>query len=59
MTEYKQARLAFITQPSPGIYLLNVDDGKKFLRIQINNSQLGNLVADGAQMKLRTPQEVK
>ena len=57
MTEYKQAKLAFITNPSAGIYLLNVDDGKKFLRIQINNSQLGNLVADGAQMKLRTPQQ--
>ena len=54
MTEYKRAHLAFITEPSPGVYLLNLDDGKKFTRVQINEDQLANLISDGARMKYQT-----
>ena len=54
MTEYKRAQLAFITEPEPGVYLLNLDDGKKFTRVQINEDQLKNLISDGARMKFQT-----
>lgn len=54
MTQYREAKLAFISEPEPGLYLLNVDDGKKFLRIQINENQLKNLISDGARMKFQT-----
>ena len=54
MTEYKIAQLAFITEPEPGVYLLNLDDGKKFTRVQINEDQLKNLISDGARMKFQT-----
>lgn len=46
--EYPKARLAFVSQPTPGVYLLNLDDGEKFIRVEISNKQFGNLVADGA-----------
>jgi hypothetical protein len=48
-----KAKLAFVTQPEPGIYQINIDDGKKFQRIQISKEQLGNLIVDGSQMILR------
>lgn len=49
-----RAKLAFVTQPSPGTFLLNIDDGKKFTRLEITRAQLGNLVVDGAHMTLRS-----
>jgi len=48
-----KAKLAFVTQPGPGLYELNIDDGNKFQRIQISKEQLGNLIVDGSQMILR------
>jgi hypothetical protein len=54
MTEYKQAKLAFVTEPEPGVYLINLDDGKKFTRVRINGDQLANLISDGARIKYQT-----
>lgn len=53
MSEYKPAKLAFITQPSPGVFVLNLDDGKKFTRLEVARGQLSNIVVDGAAMLLR------
>lgn len=48
------AKLFFITQEGPGMFFVNLDDGKTFTKIQINRAQLGNAVADGAIMTLRS-----
>jgi hypothetical protein len=54
MSEYKKAKLAFLTQPNKGVYVINLDDGKKFVALEINEDQLGNLISDGARMKYQT-----
>jgi hypothetical protein len=46
----KTARHAFLTEPSPGVYLLNVQVGDVFEQMQITFSHLCLLVADGARM---------
>lgn len=52
------AKLAFITQPEPGLFTLNlkfqepgIERGQgPFERIKISREQLANLVADGAHL---------
>lgn len=48
----EQARLAFISNPEPGEYILTLQyrgqHAYEILRFQITRGQLGNIVADGA-----------
>lgn len=54
MTAPRPAKLAFLTCPAPGIYLLNLRvEGEDFYRIEISKAQLGNIVVDGAAMAFR------
>lgn len=54
MTTARPAKLAFLTQPAPGVYLLNLRvEGEDFYRLEISRAQLGNIIVDGAGMALR------
>jgi hypothetical protein len=54
MTDPRPAKLAFLTQPAPGLYLLNLRvEGEDFYRLEISKGQLDNIVVDGANMALR------
>lgn len=46
----KTARFAFLTEPSPGVYCLNMQVGDTFERFQITFNHLCLLIADGARM---------
>ncbi len=51
MTDTHKAKLAFLSQPSPGVYLLNLQfENGANLRVEVSRSQLGNAVVDGAVM---------
>jgi hypothetical protein len=51
----KPAKLAFLTQPAPNVYLLNIRvEGEDFYRLEISNGQLANIIVDGAAMALRS-----
>jgi hypothetical protein len=51
----RPAKLAFLTQPAPGVYHLNLRvEGEDFYRIEISKAQLANIVVDGAGMALRS-----
>lgn len=51
MTETHKAKLAFLSQPSLGVYLLNLQfENGANLRVEISRGQLGNAVVDGAAM---------
>ena len=56
MGEYPRARLAFITEPSPGEYVLNVQvkPSDELIRVEISRNQLGNMVAMGAKALLQS-----
>lgn len=54
MTEPRTAKIAYITQPSPGVILLNIQvEGWPFQRVEITKAQLGNIIVDGAAIALR------
>lgn len=54
MTEQPfHARLAFLTQPAPGVILFNLQIGETFQRVELSQSQLANILVDGAVMALR------
>jgi hypothetical protein len=56
MNTPRPAKLAFLTQPAPGVYLLNLRvEGEDFYRLEISKGQLANIVVDGAGMALRAP----
>ena len=60
MKDARQAKLAFVTQPAPGIYHLNLRaENEDFFRLQITKEQLSNMVLDGAAIVLRTEGEGK
>jgi hypothetical protein len=47
------AKLAFLTEPSPGVFHLNLRvEGADFYRLAISRGQLGNIVVDGARMAI-------
>lgn len=59
-TPYPTARLCYVTQPEPGVFILNVQfnaeqhrvsdvnaDGSRLDRISITREQLSNIVKDG------------
>lgn len=54
MTEPPKARLAFLTVPSPGVLLLNLQFEGQYVRVQVNKEQLGGIVAAGARELLMT-----
>jgi hypothetical protein len=48
------AQRAFLTQPAPGVYLLNIQfEGEEISRVEISKAQLGNIIVDGAGMAWR------
>jgi len=56
-TDSKVARLAYLTQPAPGVYLLNIQNAAGELwRVEISKGQLANIIVDGAAMALRSPE---
>jgi hypothetical protein len=48
-------RLAYLTQPSPGMILLNLQfsDGELPLRLELTQRQLAAILVDGTAMALR------
>lgn len=53
MSDAHKAKLAFLTQPAPGLYLLNLQfHNGAFMRVDISKSQLSNIVVEGARMAL-------
>ena len=66
MTNPPVARLAFITEPEPGTFLLNLqfgkdaprvidtmDDEHRYERVEITHDQLRNLATDATRMAVR------
>lgn len=54
MSEYPTARLAFVTEPSRGVFVLNVqsDERSELQRWRVSLAHLSNIVIDGARMAL-------
>jgi hypothetical protein len=54
MSEYPEAKHAFVTEPSRGVFVLNVqnDTGSELQRWRISLAHLSNIVVDGARMAL-------
>lgn len=53
-----KADLAYLTNPGPGVFLLNLKfEGREIERIELTKDQLGNIIADGAGMALRAQAE--
>ena len=52
MTDTRKAKLAFLSQPEPGVFTLNLrfETDDPLLRVEISRAQLGNAVVDGAVM---------
>lgn len=60
-TTDRTAKLAFLTQPEPGVYLLNLQfdepglaRGQAFERVEISFDQLRNITSDGVVMLLKS-----
>jgi hypothetical protein len=49
----KTARLAYLTQPSPDVILLNLQVAEDIERVEITRDQLRNILIDGAAMAFR------
>jgi hypothetical protein len=56
----RQAKLAYLTQPAPGLFVLNVQtrDQAGLTQYEITTDQLRGLVADGAAMSFRARETV-
>ena len=52
MTDTRKAKLAFLSQSEPGVFVLNLrfETDDPLLRVEISRAQLGNAVVDGAVM---------
>ncbi len=53
MSEYPKAKLAYLTQPEPDRFVLNIMSGKKLLRREVTRDQVSNLAVDSVSMILR------
>ena len=53
MTVPRTAKMAYLTQPAPGVFLLNLQIEEDFQRVEITKAQLGSIIVDGAAMALR------
>lgn len=53
------AKLAYLTQPAPGRFVLNLQlqGGLELSRVEISRAQLGNILVDGAGMALQDRQQ--
>ena len=51
-----KARLAFLTTPDPGAYVLNIQEegAEEVLRIEIGPDQMKNILVDGVSLMLRS-----
>ena len=49
------AKLAYLTSPAPGVFLLNfqVEGRPEFSRVEISKAHLANIIIDGASFALR------
>ncbi|MGM4997814.1 hypothetical protein AB8A05_04050 [Tardiphaga sp. 538_B7_N1_4] len=48
------AKLAYLTQPAPGVILLNIQiEGREFERVEVTRDQLANMVVEGAALALK------
>ena len=48
------ARLAYLTTPSPGVYILNIQVGDdEIRRFEISRAHLANIIIDGTALALR------
>ncbi|MGX1418330.1 hypothetical protein [Bradyrhizobium elkanii] len=49
------AKLAYLTTPSPGRYMLNIQtfDSNELLRFEIERAHLANILIDGTALALR------
>lgn len=55
MSEPRAAKLAFLSEPAPGLYLLNLRaEGEDFYRLEISRGQLVNIAIDGVRMALQS-----
>ncbi len=52
------AKLAYLTTPAPGRYVLNIQafGSDELIRIEIAKAQLANILIDGTALALREPQ---
>lgn len=53
MTAPQPAKLAFLTSPEPGVYLLNVQEAEELRRWQLTRDQLFNLNKDTADILVK------
>lgn len=53
MTIHSRAQLAYLTDPAPGVVLLNLQINGEFSRIELTQRQLANILVDGAAMAFR------
>lgn len=58
MTEPRTAKIAYLTNPAPGVFLLNLQLEGEFQRVEITKAQLGNILVDGTAMALRATELV-
>ncbi len=50
-----RAKLAFLTEPSAGVFVLNFQFGDgEVMQLEISKAQLGNILVDGAGMALQS-----
>ena len=55
MSEMRKAQLFYLTEPSRGVFVVNVTIGYAALaRFEISRDQLANFLVDGAAMALRS-----
>lgn len=48
------ARLAYLTTPAPGVFILNYQvDGEEIQRVEISKAHLVNILIDGTALALR------
>jgi hypothetical protein len=55
MSAPRTAKLAYLTQPSPGVFVLNLqfEGDQESSLVEISRAQLGNILVDGAAMAFR------
>ena len=49
------AKLAYLTTPSPGIFILNIqiEGSNEYCRFEISKAHLANIIIDGSALALR------
>lgn len=52
MTDVRTAKLFFLTEPEPGLFIVKFQVGDSVVRIQISREHLANFLVDGVKMAL-------